>query len=204
MRIIIPAICSLVIFFPIIITIISFLMYNKSGNKKNLIILTLPNFILTVIIPVMLTFFATYGNSYVYALEAFLNGIANGKIYMWLLLIFIVAQIVITCVNGIYIVKEKNNQKYIQERQKRVFNICKSSIIVLVLSIVIFVVFFSIDIYMLENNKTPICSIETLMYTDGGTKEYLGLGYKIIDYNKLDGYDGYKIGTWFMYYDNSL
>ena len=53
-------------------------------------------------------------------------------------------------------------------------------------------------------NKGPFFAIETKEYSDGGTKEYLGLGYKIIDYNKLDGYDEYKIGTWFMPYDNSI
>ena len=70
--------------------------------------------------------------------------------------------------------------------------------------IIIFTVFLTTDIIMLNNNNKPIFSIEILMYTDGGTKEYLGLGYKIIDYKKLGGYDGYKIGTWFMSYDNSL
>ena len=62
----------------------------------------------------------------------------------------------------------------------------------------------SIDIYRLEQNLEPIFCIKIGAYSDGGTKEYLGLGYKIIDYNKLDGYDGYKIGTWFMFYDDSL
>lgn len=70
--------------------------------------------------------------------------------------------------------------------------------------IIIFVLFIITDIIMLKNNKKPIFSLEILMYEDGGTKEYLGLGYKIIDYNKLDGYDGYKISTWFMAYDNSI
>ena len=37
---------------------------------------------------------------------------------------------------------------------------------------------------------------------DGGTIEYFGLGYKVIDFHTLAGYDDIKIGTWFMDYDD--
>ena len=38
------------------------------------------------------------------------------------------------------------------------------------------------------------------IYLDGGTIEYFGLGYKVIDFNRLSGYDEVKVGTWFMDY----
>ena len=37
---------------------------------------------------------------------------------------------------------------------------------------------------------------------DGGTIEYFGLGYKVIDFNMLNGYDEMKIGSWFMKYED--
>ncbi len=37
---------------------------------------------------------------------------------------------------------------------------------------------------------------------DGGTVEYLGLGYKVIDFNTISGYDDIKIGTWTMKYSD--
>ena len=37
---------------------------------------------------------------------------------------------------------------------------------------------------------------------DGGTIEYLGLGYKVIDFNTISGYDDIKIGTWTMKYSD--
>ena len=37
---------------------------------------------------------------------------------------------------------------------------------------------------------------------DGGTIEYFGLGYKVIDFNTLAGFDDIKIGTWSMDYND--
>ena len=37
---------------------------------------------------------------------------------------------------------------------------------------------------------------------DGGTIEYLGLGYKVIDFHTIAGFDDIKIGTWFMDYND--
>ena len=204
MNILIPLISSLIIFVPIAITIISFVVYDNTGNKKKLLLFTLPNFMLAAIIVIMLSFFATYGNSYVYALEAFLNGISNGKTYMWVLLIFIVLQTVITCKNALGIVEEMLIKNSNETTKNKIFK-PKRSIIIIVLCVALIVIsMLVIDICILKNGGQPIFSIRSVAYSDGGTKEYLGFGYKIIDYNKIDGYDGYKIGTWFMFYDNSL
>lgn len=65
-------------------------------------------------------------------------------------------------------------------------------------------IFLITDIVMLEKGNEPIFCICYGQYLDGGTKEYYGFGYKIIDYEVLDGFDGYKVGTYFMHYDSSL
>jgi hypothetical protein len=49
------------------------------------------------------------------------------------------------------------------------------------------VLFFTVDLSLAKLNKPPLFAITTAMYKDGGTKEYKGLGYKVIDYNELDG-----------------
>lgn len=47
--------------------------------------------------------------------------------------------------------------------------------------------FFSVDYSRAKNNKPPLFAINTEIYKDGGTKEYQGIGYKVLDYNELDG-----------------
>ncbi len=80
----------------------------------------------------------------------------------------------------------------------------KELIIVLVVLIVLIAILLTIDYLRLSNGNKPIFSISIGHYLDGGTKMYYGLFYKIIDYNVLDGYDGIKVGTWFLGYDSSL
>ncbi len=80
--------------------------------------------------------------------------------------------------------------------------ILKILCILLVIIVVLGIMFFIIDYNRVKNNETPIFCINTSTYRDGGSKEYLGLGYKVIDFNKLDGYDEMKIGTWFMNYND--
>ena len=80
----------------------------------------------------------------------------------------------------------------------------KKEIIFLFVILFIVLIFLITDIIMVHIEKEPIFSVSYGQYLDGGTKEYYGLGYKIIDYEILDGYDGYKVGTWFMHYDKNL
>ena len=109
----------LIIIFPIIITLLSFIKYNNTGNKNKLLTLTLPNFILTTLISVMSTFFVIYSNNYIDAFEVFLNGISNGKVYMWVLLVAIVVQVAVTCINGINIANEISNNKTTKPTNKK-------------------------------------------------------------------------------------
>ena len=187
---------------PMVIMLISFKVYNNTGNKKNLVMYTLPNFILAVVITTMMSPFAMYGNNYIEAFSAFINGISNINIFVWTLFVLIILQIAVTCINGVAIAKEMKN--YTINKKEKCFKLNKSSVIILVCICIVYISFIITDVCRLEQNLEPIFCIKMGAYSDGGTKEYLGFGYKIIDYNKLDGYDGHKIGTWFMSYDNSL
>ena len=74
--------------------------------------------------------------------------------------------------------------------------------IILITIIILGIVFFIVDYNRVKNNNTPMFCINTGTLRDGGSVEYLGLGYKVIEFNTLDGYDDIKIGTWFMNYDD--
>lgn len=87
---------------------------------------------------------------------------------------------------------------------KVTFKPSKKEFVFLLVVLGLVLTFLITDIVMLEKGNEPIFCVSFGQYLDGGTKEYYGLGYKIIDYNILDGFDGYKLGTWFMTYNNNL
>lgn len=65
----------------------------------------------------------------------------------------------------------------------------------------IWVSIFFIDFLCVQTIKRPIFMIRTSIYKDGGTKEYYGLGYKVIKCNTLAGDKKVTIGTYFMDYN---
>ena len=72
----------------------------------------------------------------------------------------------------------------------------KIGIIVLVIIIGCSFIFRSIDKKRAEENKRPIFAIRTAIYKDGGSKDYMGLGYKVIAFNTECGYKEVKFGSW--------
>ena len=72
--------------------------------------------------------------------------------------------------------------------------------IVLVLGII----FFGVDYSRVKNSERPIFCIKNPAGTlrDGGTVEFFGLGYKVIDFHTIAGFDDIKIGTWGMDYND--
>ena len=76
----------------------------------------------------------------------------------------------------------------------------KTLIISLLIIITIILIFFAIDVYRLTIDKEAIFCINTITYRDGGSKEYLGIGYKIITYNSNNRQD-FEVGTWFLKYN---
>lgn len=65
----------------------------------------------------------------------------------------------------------------------------------------IWVLIFLVDFVCVKTIKRPIFMIRTSIYKDGGTKEYYGLGYKVIKCNTLSGDKKVTIGTYFMDYN---
>ena len=52
--------------------------------------------------------------------------------------------------------------------------------------------------------KGPYFAINTKTYKDGGSKEYTGIGYKVIKYNQKQGRKDMVIGTWGLKYNNKV
>lgn len=76
------------------------------------------------------------------------------------------------------------------------------NIIFIIISIII--VIFGIDYICVENyNKGPFFAIPIHTYKDGGSKEYIGLGYKVIKYNQIQGRKDKVIGTWALKYNTT-
>ncbi len=86
----------------------------------------------------------------------------------------------------------------------------RAILIILLIIIVLGIIFFTIDYVRIKQNKMPVFCINPITYRDGGTKEFYGLGYKVIAFNKMLAFDtqisemnyykDIKIGTWFMKY----
>ena len=86
--------------------------------------------------------------------------------------------------------KPKNNRRKI----KLIMNII---FIIIMLSLTM----IAVDVICVSRyNKGPYFAIPTKTYKDGGTKEYYGLGYKVIKYNQIQGRRDMEIGKWDMPY----
>lgn len=72
---------------------------------------------------------------------------------------------------------------------------------VLFIIIIIAAILICVDIVRVAKYKAkPIFAIKTNTYDDGGTKEYYGLGYKVLKYNVTNGRSDIQIGTWKLKY----
>ena len=78
----------------------------------------------------------------------------------------------------------------------------KVLLIILGAIIILGLIFFAVDYSRVQRQETPIFCINYATANDGGTNEYLGLGYKVIDFNRVNGYDEMKIGSWPMKYED--
>ena len=76
--------------------------------------------------------------------------------------------------------------------------------IVLGIIVILGIVFFAIDYNRVQKQEKPIFCIQNPagVIKDGGTIEYFGLGYKVIDFHTLTGFDDMKIGTWLIDYND--
>lgn len=74
--------------------------------------------------------------------------------------------------------------------------------VILAIIVVLGIIFLAVDYSRVQEQEKPIFCILKDEANDGGTKIYLGFGYKVIDFHTLAGFDDIKIGTWFMDYDD--
>ena len=84
-----------------------------------------------------------------------------------------------------------------KEKTKKEKNIYKRIInIVFGLLLIIIAIITTDYIRVAKYEYTPLFAIKTKEYKDGGTKVYMGLGYKVIDYNQIQGRRDIEIGLW--------
>ena len=87
-------------------------------------------------------------------------------------------------------VKVKKTPNY-----KKIINVCFSIIMAILIMVAIDVI--SVGRY----NRGPYFAIQTKEYDDGGTKEYVGFGYKVIEYSQIEGRQGKVIGPLSLQYN---
>ena len=75
--------------------------------------------------------------------------------------------------------------------------------IILIILIVAGIITNYADSGRVTTGHEPKYCIKVVSY-DGSKVTYWGLGYKVIAYNKLNGYNKIHIGTYFLEYDDKL
>lgn len=83
--------------------------------------------------------------------------------------------------------------------------------IILLILVALGIIFYAVDKNRAREGQKPIFCIPIGAYLDGGTVEYIGLGYKVIAFNKMEDivdntmnyYTRVHIGSIFMTYDSA-
>ena len=95
--------------------------------------------------------------------------------------------------------EEKLEGISVEEEKK----IKKISTIIMIVIIVIGVLVTTDILLVSKAGVGPFLAIRTKVYNDGGTKEYYGLGYKVIKYNQKVGRRDTVIGSWGIKYNTN-
>ena len=91
--------------------------------------------------------------------------------------------------------KKKRKKKNKKKNPKKLFNI-------FFIIIVLLIVMVTADIVLVSKfDKGPFFAIPVKTYDDGGSKEYYGLGYKVIKYKQLQGRRDKVLGSWKLKYN---
>ncbi len=78
----------------------------------------------------------------------------------------------------------------------------KKIINIILIILFIFIILAVIDVICVTKlNKGPYFAVPVHTYDDGGTKEYYGLGYKVIKYHQVQGRRDIEIGSWALKYN---
>lgn len=93
--------------------------------------------------------------------------------------------------------RKKVEKEFTEADERRYKKI--STIVVIVIALLCLLI--SSDILLVTKaNVGPFLAIRTKVYDDGGTKEYYGLGYKVIKYNQKVGRKDTVLGSWKLKY----
>lgn len=110
--------------------------------------------------------------------------------------------------NNFKAVEEEQDDEEYYEDAKKTFRRANSSKFmnifnILFVLLMVMMLIISVDVICITRyNVGPFFAINTTTYKDGGTKEYYGLGYKVIKYNEIMGRMDTQIGFWNMKYSN--
>ena len=101
--------------------------------------------------------------------------------------------------------EEQDDEEYYEEARKTFQRVNTSKFMgifnVLFVLIMVIMLIISVDVICVTRyNIGPFFAINTKTYKDGGTKEYYGLGYKVIKYSEISGRRDTEIGFWNMKY----
>lgn len=96
--------------------------------------------------------------------------------------------------------EEQKQEGISVEQEKR---IKKISTIIMIVILVIGILVTTDIILVSKAGVGPFLAIRTKVYDDGGTKEYYGLGYKVIKYNQKIGRRDTVIGSWGIKYNTN-
>ena len=106
--------------------------------------------------------------------------------------------------DGDYTIKTTDNAKKKSKKKKEATKKArdpKKIINIVFIILVVIMIMIATDVICVSRyNIGPFFAIRTKQYEDGGTKEYYGLGYKVIKYNQVQGRRDTKIGFWTMPY----
>ena len=96
---------------------------------------------------------------------------------------------------------EEKKQEGISVEQEKKIKMISTIVMIIILVIGILV---TTDILLVSKKDIgPFLAINTKTYNDGGTKEYYGLGYKVIKYNQKVGRRDTVIGSWTIKYNTN-
>ena len=96
---------------------------------------------------------------------------------------------------------EEQKQEGISVEEEK--KIKKISTIVMIIIVVIGLLVTTDILLVTKRGVGPFLAIRTKVYDDGGTKEYYGLGYKVIKYNQKVGRRDTVIGSWSIKYNTT-
>ncbi|MBP5678949.1 MAG: hypothetical protein J6X28_03895 [Bacilli bacterium] len=96
--------------------------------------------------------------------------------------------------------KEDNHyEEYLEKKNQTLFSKIMNILFIVIFVIIILAI---IDVVCVAKfNKGPFFAIPIYTHDDGGTKEYYGLGYKVIKYNQVQGRRDMELGTWSLKYN---